>query len=107
MQATSRLDVSPPTLAVSNNTVGATGSEWSTSVSRHVVNTKTTEVLDLFDEDVLDALSECGMILYREKIQPVVEPEQNGKHIVVPLGTGDYAVAANGPDAWQAMRAHQ
>ena len=67
----------------------------------------TTETPDLFNEDVLDALSERGMALYREKIQPVVEPEQNGKHIAIHLDTGDYAVAANGPDAWRAMRARQ
>ena len=60
--------------------------------------------VDLLNEEALAAFGERGRVLYDEKIKPLVEPEQNGKHIAVHLDTGDYALAANSPDALRVLR---
>jgi hypothetical protein len=51
-----------------------------------------------------DAAIEQGMRLYQEKLQPVLEPEMNGKALAIHLPSGDYEIANSHTEARKALR---
>jgi hypothetical protein len=62
---------------------------------------------DVLDDRVLSQVSQRGLDLYRDRLKGVVEPEHNGRTIAIHPDSGDYAIAANSPDARRVLRVRQ
>ena len=47
----------------------------------------------------IDEVCDRGERIYEERIKALVEPQENGRFIVIDIESGDYEIAARGIDA--------
>lgn len=52
----------------------------------------------------IDEVCDRGERIYAEQIKPLVEPQENGKFIVIDIESGDYELADDGMDASRRLR---
>ena len=59
------------------------------------------------EDYTIDEVCDRGEQIYEEQIKPLVEPQENGKFVVIDVESGDYEIANELPDASQRLRERQ
>ena len=52
----------------------------------------------------IDEVCDRGERIYEERIKALVEPQENGRFIVIDIESGDYEIADDGMDASRRLR---
>ena len=59
---------------------------------------------ELISDEELKRISDAGQTIYDERLKALMEPQENGRMVVIHLDTGDHAVEDTYPRALRSLR---